>query len=339
MYFIRLLGFFFFVTTSLHSYSYDVKKPPIASERFSFRADGIHATIPYKSNYPLDKKNANVTRLIIAIHSSNHDANYYYKNTHQLASKLGKEKSSLIVAPQLLLDSLIDSPVHADYLYWNAYPFLGSSKATYKNHKARISAYEVLDTLIDQITQSGNFKNLQDIVIFGHSAGGQLVNRYCASSRFEKHGFNIRYVVMAPSSYLYFDDKRPINQNQPYFQKVPIPTKKYNSWGYGLENLYRVHRKYKITPRMMKEQYAKSNVTYLVGSKDNNPNSPSLSKKKAANLQGSHRVERMMFYQLHLQNHFGDAVLNRHKFFVIPNVGHSSKGLMNSKRGKGILFQ
>lgn len=323
---------------SLHAYSYDVKIPPVASKRFSFIADGTHATIPYNSNYSLDKKNNNITRLMIAIHSSNHDANFYYKNTYKLASELHQEKNTLIVAPQFLLQSLISSPLHSDYLYWRVYPFLGSSIATYRNHKAKISAYEVLDMLIDDITQKGNFENIGEVVIFGHSAGGQLVNRYCAYSRFQKHNLKTRYIVMAPSSYLYFDNKRPIGKDKALFQKATIATKKYNSWGYGLENLYRVHRKYKISPDMMKKQYAKSDVTYLVGSRDNDPNNSTLSTTVAANLQGSNRLQRMQFYKKHLQNHFGNKVLSQHKFFIIPNVGHSSKGLMNSRIGKRVFF-
>ena len=354
MYFFRLFTLFIFFITSLYSYSYDVKKPPISQKRFSFQLDAMHATIPYEGhatipyeghatipyegNYSLNKKNTNITRLVVAIHSSNHDANFYFKNTFNLASKLHTEQNTLIVSPQFLLSSLIDSPVHANYLYWRVYPFLGSSMSTYKNHKARISAYEVLDTLIDKITQKGNFSNLKEIVIFGHSAGGQFVNRYCAYNRFQKNGLYVHYIVMAPSSYLYFDNKRPIGKNSSLFKKVPIQIKKYNSWGHGLENLYRVHRKYKITPDMMRKQYAKSNVTYLVGAKDNDPNNKSLSTTQASNLQGSNRLQRMLFYKKHLQSHFGEMILLRHQFFIIPNVGHSSKGLMNSKKGKETLF-
>ena len=57
-----------------------------------------------------------------------------------------------------------------------------------------------MDSLISHLLS--NFSNLQDIVLVGNSAGGQFVNRYAAGSDQEGGGM-IRYVVSAPSSYLY----------------------------------------------------------------------------------------------------------------------------------------
>ena len=324
-------------TKKAYTYSYNIKIPPLAPKRYDFFINGISASIPYDSNIPIEDKNNNITKLIIAIHSSNHNADMYLTNTATLAKRVAKLDTTLIVAPQLLITSLLDDSSNIDFLYWEVPPFLGSSKAYYDNEKVRVSAFEVLDSLIEDIVRSGNFVNLKDIVIFGHSAGGQMVNRYAAYSQFPKYGIDVRYIVMAPSSYLYFDKKRfSTSRNQ--FVTPNIPSKKYNRWGYGMEKLYSVHKRNHITARMMRNQYADSEVVYLVGDKDNNPHDSSLSRRVGANLQGTHRLERAKIYYNYLQYYFGNKITKKQHLHIVNNVGHSSKGLMNSKYGRKYLF-
>ena len=125
-----------------------------------------------------------------------------------------------------------------DYLYWEVYPFWGSSKARYRGRKADVSAFEVFDSLIGSIIGSQNFPNLRSVVIFGHSAGGQFVNRYAACSRFERHGVAVKYVVMAPSSYLYFNKERVVRGTVDRFAVPDVASERYNRWGAGTEHLY-----------------------------------------------------------------------------------------------------
>ena len=57
----------------------------------------------------------------------------------------------------------------------------------------------------------GIFPNLKTVVVVGHSAGGQFVNRYAAGGAGCPNPLvEVRYVIMNPSSYLYVDDLGPI---------------------------------------------------------------------------------------------------------------------------------
>ena len=271
-------------------YTVSLSAVTIVSQRYEFNINGVSATLPYKSNYSLAHKNSDITQLIIAIHSSNYDAKMSFNNIDKLSKDIGRKKTTLIVSPQFISSSLLQTPKKANFLFWDNAPFLGSSNARYFNNKVKISAYEILDSLIDEIYKSGNFPKLQNIVIFGHSAGGQFVNRYCAYSRFNKSGLKVRYIVMAPSSYLYFNKQRAIKGIRNRFKIPKVEAKIYNNWGYGLDKLYQVHRRNRVTAFMMLNQYAKSEVIYLVGSKDNNPNGSTLSKTTASMWQGKNRV-------------------------------------------------
>lgn len=319
-------------------YSYDIKQPKIASKRFYFYINKVKSSIPYESNYSLNKRNKNIKHLIVAIHSSNHDAKMYIKNTQNLTKKLSKDKETLIIAPHLLITSLIKEKLLADFTYWEVPPFRGSSRAINNNKKVSISAYEILDKMINKVIHSNSFPNLKSIVIFGHSAGGQLVNRYAAYNQIDKRKVDIKYIVMAPSSYVYFNKERAVKGTRNKFQIPKVDPKYYNYWGFGMQKLYSVHRRNRVTPQMMQEQYKNSHVIYLVGSRDNNPNDSSLGKSKGSMWQGRNRVERARIYHNYLQHIFGRGITRKHELYIVPNVGHSSKGLMNSKIGKKSLF-
>ena len=89
------------------AYSYIHTLPPLASLRFGFEINGVKAAIPYESSHPLDQYNKNIERLVVAVHSSNHDAVMYLQNTSALARETGKDGATLIVAPQMLIPSLM----------------------------------------------------------------------------------------------------------------------------------------------------------------------------------------------------------------------------------------
>jgi len=318
----------------LNAKSFEI--PPISTKRYHFHINNIDATLPYESNYSINKTNKKIKRLILAIHSSNYNADLYVNNTHKVATLLHKEKTSLILAPQFITKSLLSKK--SDFLHWQTYPFLGSSRAIYKGEKVRVSAFEVLDSLINKIIQSKQFENLKQVVLLGHSAGAQFVNRYAAYKGSNSYSLPIRYIVMAPSSYLYFDKMRSKKGYKNKFEIPSVESVKYNKWAFGLEKLYEVHRRNKVDGSKMIENYKSCEVIYLVGSKDNDPNDATLSKKYGAILQGAHRLQRAKTYYRYLQKFYTKEIMKKQHFHIIKGVGHSSKALISSSIAKKYIF-
>ena len=179
--------------------------------RYHVTINSIAAQIPYASNMTLHEEHTEVTRLILAIHSSSYNPDTYLDNSLSL---LGNDavfnSETLIIAPAFYRKDKTDL---SDIVTWRASPFWGGSRALYQEKKIKLSAYEILDDILTRVITSKHFPNLSDIVILGHSAGGQLVSRYAASNTIEdtvalEHGISMRYLVMAPSSYVYLDGKR-----------------------------------------------------------------------------------------------------------------------------------
>lgn len=315
----------------------------IAPERHVVGVKAPKAFVPYKASHPLSEPNRQITRVLFSIHSSGFDALEYFDNARAAAAKTpGALAETLIVAPQFFEKGAISGPVPEGMLYWRVSPFRGSSQgAVGAEEKAvSISAFEVMDQWLSTMTDRKRFPHLRDVVLFGHSGGGQFVQRYAMVGKFEPPaGIECRYVASAPSSYAYPSGER-IN---PRTKSLALPDAKtlsacpdYNKWGYGLDSPYGYFSK--ASAEAIAKRYAVRSVFYLCGANDSIPNDATLGKSGAAMLQGRHRLERMQFFEAYLKHKYGESVARRHRFAVVPKVGHFGRGTMTSESGLKFLF-
>ena len=143
-----------------------------------------------------------------------------------------------------------------------AYGCLGSRRPA---PTAAISAYEVLDALLLRLADPAMFPDLKDIVLAGHSGGGQAVQRYAvvgkAVAEIATKGIHLRLVIANPSSYLYFSEDRPESHG--------IGCSNWDRWKYGTRGapdyvkLTRAHGWAE-----MEDDYARADVIYLMGDED-----------------------------------------------------------------------
>lgn len=316
----------------------------IASKRFPIEVDSVKSLLPYESSHDLSSKNHSIARLIYSIHSASYSAKSYFNRATALVDKVPAQKNkTLIIAPHILPKRIIDNPQQSNILYWEFPAFWGTSRGMFNDKRVTISSYEVTDRFLEYVVTSGNFPNIKTIIILGHSGGGQMVNRYAASGLFESNtakpmAIEVRYIVMAPSSYVYFDKKRVAKGTLSKFAVPDNAPKRYNSWGYGLEELFIFHKKFKITPQAIIDNFPSKKILYLVGSEDKNEDDASLDKKLPAILQGKHRLERGKIYYNYLVNFFGKEVKQTQHFRVINGAGHSGRSLMLSPQAIKFTF-
>ena len=286
---------------------YSVPPFQIASKRYPIPCDNEQLLFPYESSHDLFTKNSSIERLLFVIHSASYNAKQYYSNGLAMLDEVPAEKNrTLIIAPHFLKTKHVEKISNPDFLYWKVTPFWGSSIGFFENHDIRISAYEVVDTILANLIKSENFPNLREVVIMGHSAGGQMANRYAACNLFEDqiarpNSIHVKYVVMAPSSYVYFSKERPVKGSMTKFAVPEKPDSGYNNWAYGLDNLYSYHRRHHITTDQIIKRYPQKKILYLVGSKDNNGKEETLDKGPAAMPQGPNRLVRGRLYYNYLR--------------------------------------
>jgi hypothetical protein len=148
------------------------------------------------------------------------------------------------------------------------------------------------------------------VVVIGHSAGGQFVNRYSAGTRLQ----GLRFIVANPSSYMFLDT------NRPFGTAAACPD--FNEYSYGLEEL-NSYMSVGVAP-----DYRDRDVIYMLGSADTKIDS-NLDTSCEANRQGRHRYERGLKFYDHLASHFGGTV---HRKVIVSGVGHSASRMLKAAR-------
>ncbi len=321
----------------------DLHAVDLVPQKRTVNIDGREVFIPCIVSHSLAESAPNISRVIFSIHSSGFDAAQYFENAKIAASKVpGALNTTLIVAPQFLEESVLPSSIPDGLIFWHVSPYRGSSKASEGPTKKglQISAFNLLDDWLNEIATSKSLPNLKDIVIVGHSAGGQFVQRYAMVGKFEPPtGMNCRFVVSAPSSYAYPSDERYDPRTRTF--RVPdsntlATCPDYDNWGYGLKEPYTYFAG--VSPDEIGKRYSQRYVFYLCGARDNDPNDDTIGTSCGAQWQGSNRLERMQIYTSYLQFKYGKTVTRRHVAAVVPGVPHHGLGTMTSAAGLKFLF-
>jgi len=273
------------------------------------------------TSQPVGVADADITRAVIVLHGSGLDAPQYANTVYK---NLRDDLADAIVITPFFANSQM---AETDQLYWgSSWPELGLSDASLA---WRISSGGVLDDLISNLYTT--FANLEGVVIAGHSAGGQLANRYSAASTDTRN----RYLVSAPSSYLYPGAERSDGLGG---WDTPVSPVDYDDYKYGVQFLASISYVNAIGATALIARLETAKVTYMVGADDNNPADSSMDLSAPAALQGDTRVSRQSLYYDYLVYFYGSAPSHT----IIPpltGVAHEINGVLASADAKTVYLQ
>jgi pimeloyl-ACP methyl ester carboxylesterase len=280
------------------------------------RATNVRSrTLGYCSNGSVDQPTLEATRVIFVVHGNDRQACVVANAV--LASATPEQRTrTLVVAPRFpTADDTVNPQTHH---YWTFYGW--SQGDLSKNVDNQLSSYEVLDELIDRARHL-------PYVVAGFSGGGQFVARYAAGTIHEPE----RFIVVNPSSYLYWTADRPGTSRS---RLASCPT--YNDYRYGLQQLNPYMAA--VGPRVLAQRFSERRVTYLLGSADNDPRSGSMDRTCGAMAGGNNRFERGERYWAYLSTVFGPGVHTRHVKQVVPGVGHHPFRMFAAPAARQALF-
>lgn len=273
---------------------------------------------------------AKIERVLIIVHGRLRNAQTYLKSGEHSAELAGQSASTLVIAPQFLNEAdVARHPVAETVLRWQGNEWMAGGEST---APFRLSSYEALDEIVARLSDRKQFPDVKQIVIAGHSGGAQVVQRYALLGHdqpaVEAAGVQVRYVIANPSSYAYFDERRPLAFNHagcPYF----------NRWKYGLTDLPAYAEGQSAA--QLKEKYLKRDIVYLLGQQDTDPNHPALDKSCEAKAQGPNRLARGRFYFNYLKRLQPQGL--KQQLIEVPGVGHNGDGMFTSPEGQKALFR
>lgn len=273
-------------------------------------------TFRYCANGSIDNPAREAKRVIFVMHGN--DRQPCSVATAALATGTPEQRAStLVISPRFpLKEDRIDTQRE---LFWTFYAWSQGDPSA--NEDVQVSSYEVLDELIERARPI-------PVVVAGFSGGGQFVNRYAAGTSHNP----VRFIVVNPSSYLYFTPERP---GAPAAQLAICPG--YNHYRYGLDGLNDYMSR--VGPETLTQRYSQHRVVYLLGDADNDPRSSSMDKTCGALAEGSNRYERGLRYWAYLPKVFGPGIQRHHQLHVVPRAGHNVHAMFQHPAAKRALYE
>ncbi len=312
-------------------------------------------TLIYRT-YPLNTRNDGITRAFIMVHGAGRDANNYFRHALAAAFLAGALENTIVIAPRFASN---EGGSCRDTLAANEINWSSCGADTWRSGSPAISnrsvtSFDVADEILRKLSRKEIFPNLKSIVIGGHSAGGQYVNRYeMANQVHDKLGIPVSYVVANPSSYAYPDSLRPRMSAFPsdvaalppgYIAPRPAnppppfgrfgdsdDCTTYDDWPYGFRN--RVGYTAKLTDDQLKKQLASRPTTYLVGELDILP-LYGFDGSCPAMAQGPTRLARGLAYGKHVNDDYGA----KHTTMVVAACGHNARCMFTADPVLVVIF-
>ncbi|WP_297842019.1 hypothetical protein [Pseudomonas sp.] len=290
------------------------------------------------ANTDLQQTSSSIERAVVITHGIKRNADDYYATGLKLLSNAQVAPGgTLLLAPDFLEKS--DALASSNLPLWHKGSWIQGEASTLGH--SGVTSFQALDDIVGYLSDRKRFPALKEIVLIGHSAGAQLMQRYAVfnnqDAALQHVGIAMRYVISSPSSYVYFDPSRP--QNQGFAPVSSTACADYNQYRYGLDQPPAYLKAQNLTAQQLFKRYASRNVTYLVGADDTDPNHRVLDKSCGAEEQGDSRVARQLNYvgyEQFLAQKWQIAV--HHPQFEVPGVAHDANGIYGSQIAAQRLF-
>jgi len=261
----------------------------------------------------------------VMVHGASRDADNYFRTSLAAAFLASALEDTIVISPrfasnngQSCKDKLADNELN-----WTCNGNSWRAGGPASNEKG-LASYDFMDDILKQLANKQMFPNLKEIVVAGHSAGGQFVTRYeMANMVHDKLGVPVTYVVSNPSSYAYLDSSRPAT--------AQIKCAGYDNWPYGLKN--RGGYANRLTDGQLKKQIVARPVTYLLGEIDILPLG-GFDGSCPAMAQGPTRLARGQAFGKYIDDKYGA----KHKILEVHLCGHNARCMFTAEEALPIIF-
>lgn len=186
-----------------------------------------------------------------------------------------------------------------------------------------ITSYEIMDYFADMLFNKVEYPNLNQVVVVGHSLGGQASMRYALLKKKKYYDDNMRFWVGNPGSWTWLSNERPYpNANMSCLANT---TTSFESWPYGLSGNTTEISKYgrktvEANASYVVDRFLRRKVGYGLALLDNGPGDT----RCQAQWQGANHLDRGSQFILAFQNQSlsNNQFPVNHTVDFIANVSH-----------------
>ncbi|WFD33012.1 hypothetical protein MSPP1_004069 [Malassezia sp. CBS 17886] len=298
---------------------------------------GQPAVQPYYITDQFDPQN--VKRVIVCFPGKPRDswkyANLFYNALQWVYNQnlYGIQQGEVVIVAPIVLNQFDEEAGGAEpnwAVYSNAnWEFGGTTKAPKLNKSATF--YSAVDKIIAQFMNQTAYPNLKQVVVAGHSMGGQAAMRYALMKRRKRYDANIRFWIGNPGSYTWLlNDTRPV-QNATCDSTL-------NNYPYGLGGNMSKIPKYvrtNITQNVSEwvENFRNRSVHYAFGLLDNGAGDTHCE----ASVQGANHLQRGTYFAQMLSQMPGGFPAN-HNVSFIAGISHQDYPMIAATESMDFIF-
>ncbi|KAJ6457163.1 hypothetical protein C8R47DRAFT_172935 [Mycena vitilis] len=285
------------------------------------------AKLPLYQTTGLDQ--SQVTRAVIVLPGKPRDCWYYWNamnNALYIAnhndSTISRDKIS-IMAPCFWTDVDVKAGAASnDVLIWGNTTWVSGHDNTGPASVASYSSFDALDSLIAYYMNKTAYPNLNTVVLAGHSAGGQMVQRYVGLRKTQTDDDRLHFWIANPGSLMWLTEDRP----------APNATcAGVDEFKYGLGSNFPKYGS-KLKRDSVVTAYNSRNIHYAWGLKDNGAGDT----RCEAETQGNTHLTRGQNFVSMLTTSFGWPANSTVDW--VEGVSHDNEGMMDSAQGINKLF-
>jgi hypothetical protein len=298
----------------------------------------------YYRSYDLDGAHPTADRAVIAVHGVGRGDESQFTTVVRIARDAGRLDRTIIIAPLFPEAGEGEGP---EDLIFSSYQSGGNG--TCDRPDVRVSAFTVGDALVEKLADRERFPSLRDLVVIGHSGGGQFTGRYAAvTGAVQRHShLRFKFVATNPSSWIFLNDLRKVEgrgwvRTGPEFDAC----RGYDNYQYGTRNLQNRPYVAALTADQIRDNWRSRHIIYFLGESDTCIPQPgagnqcsSIDASCGAMLQGSNRLLRAQNFYESVRTHFPPAAGVVHELSTVPGVGHSSGGMYLSTAGRRHILE
>lgn len=207
----------------------------------------------------------------------------------------------------------------------------GGSALTPESVRHRLSSYDVLDFFVDQLFDKKQYPNLNQVVVAGHSLGGQTVARYALLKPRKRYDANMRFWTANAGSFAWLNEERPYPGINNTCQLNAHNA--YNQWPFGIAGDVRRIPAYarpdvQMNSSFVIDRYLSRSVHYAFGLLDEGPGTTAC----AAQWQDANHLDRGSNYVAAFQQlpQSGNKFPAMHTADFIANVSHQPFAMYSS---------
>jgi hypothetical protein len=309
----------------------------LAKQVYTMHTAQGDASIPIETSMNFNGIHPEITRVAIVFHGKGRDVEGYFSALERAAQLAGvNSHQTLLLAPQFLREEDAESHhLPTQFLRWHAGSWTAGEPAI---APFPLSTFNVIDDILAMLASRARFPNLTQIVLIGHSGGGQLLNRYAivGKSAAIVGDIHLRFVIANPSSYFYFSDDRP-QKDGSFVQFAPSACHNFNHWRYGRVNAPAyVGDASSAAWQSYERDYAKADVIYLLGTNDTNAEDVDLDTSCAGEAEGPERLDRGKYYFRYLKTRHPQDF--NHRLWFVRGVAHVGSRMVESPCAMAAIF-